>query len=67
MNIVESIDVGVPIRVAYNQWTQFGDFPSFMKKVESVETAEENKLNWKAQVFLSHRSWEATISEAGPR
>src|SRR5215211_5946697 len=40
MNIVESIDVGVPIRVAYNQWTQFGEFPSFMKKVESVETAE---------------------------
>jgi uncharacterized membrane protein len=66
MNIVESIDVGVPIRVAYNQWTQFGDFPSFMKKVESVETAEENKLNWKAQVFLSHRSWEATIQKQVP-
>ena len=66
MNIVESIDVGVPIRVAYNQWTQFGEFPSFMKKVESVETAEENKLNWKAQVFLSHRSWEATIQKQIP-
>jgi uncharacterized membrane protein len=66
MNIVESIDVGVPIRVAYNQWTQFGEFPSFMKKVESVETAEENKLNWKAQVFLSHRSWEATIQKQVP-
>jgi uncharacterized membrane protein len=66
MNIVESIDVGVPIRVAYNQWTQFGEFPSFMKKVENVETAEENKLNWKAQVFLSHRSWEATIQKQVP-
>jgi hypothetical protein len=63
---VESIDVGVPIRVAYNQWTQFGEFPSFMKKVENVETAEENKLNWKAQVFLSHRSWEATIQKQVP-
>ena len=66
MNIVESIDVGVPIRVAYNQWTQFGEFPSFMKKVESVETAEDNKLNWKAQVFWSHRTWEATIQKQVP-
>src|SRR5215210_9150338 len=66
MNIGESIDVGVPIRVAYNQWTQFGEFPSFMKKVESVETAEDNKLNWKAQVFWSHRTWEATIQKQVP-
>src|SRR5215207_11419366 len=66
MNIVESIDVGVPIRVAYNQWTQCGEFPSFMKKVESVETAEDNKLNWKAQVFWSHRTWEATIQKQVP-
>jgi Polyketide cyclase / dehydrase and lipid transport len=66
MNITESIDVGVPIRVAYNQWTEFGEYPSFMKKVESVEAAEDNKLNWKAQVFLSHRSWEATIEKQVP-
>jgi hypothetical protein len=66
-NIVESIDVGVPIRLAYNQWTQFADFPSFMKKVESVETADEDqKLNWKAQVLWSHRTWEATIQEQSP-
>ena len=66
-NIVESIDVGVPIRLAYNQWTQFADFPSFMKKVESVETAgEDEKLNWKAQVLWSHRTWEATIQEQSP-
>jgi len=65
-NIVESIDVGVPISLAYNQWTQFGDFPGFMKKVESVEQAEEQKLNWKAQVFWSHRTWEATIQQQRP-
>jgi len=66
-NVVESIDVGVPIRLAYNQWTQFGDFPSFMKKVESVEQAgEDQKLNWKAQVLWSHRTWEATILEQSP-
>jgi uncharacterized membrane protein len=66
-NIVESIDVGVPIQLAYNQWTQFADFPSFMKKVESVEQAgEDQKLNWKAQVLWSHRTWEATIQEQSP-
>ncbi|AVT38074.1 SRPBCC family protein [Plantactinospora sp. BB1] len=59
-NIVESIEVGVPIRVAYNQWTQFGDFPSFMKKVESVDADSDEKLSWKAQVLWSHRSWEST-------
>jgi uncharacterized membrane protein len=66
-NIVESIDVGVPLRVAYNQWTQFADFPSFMKKVESVETQDDGqKLNWKAQVLWSHRTWEATIHQQKP-
>jgi len=65
-NIIESIDVGVPVSVAYNQWTEFGAFPSFMKKVESVEAEEENKLEFKAQIFWSHRSWEATILEQIP-
>ena len=65
-NIVESIEVGVPLSVAYNQWTEFGSFPSFMKKVENVEAEEDEKLKWKAQVFLSHRTWEATIIEQVP-
>ena len=65
-NIVETIDVGVPVSVAYNQWTEFGAFPTFMKKVESVEAADETKINWKAQIFWSHRTWEATILEQVP-
>lgn len=69
-NIVEQIDVGVPVRVAYNQWTQFQDFPEIMKKVERVDPEsdeeEEQKLNWKAQVLWSHRSWEATVLEQVP-
>jgi len=65
-NIIESIDVGVPLSVAYNQWTEFGEFPSFMKKVENVEAQDENKLKFKAQIFLSHRTWEATILEQVP-
>lgn len=62
-NIVESIDVGVPVQVAYDQWTQFADFPKFMKKLEQVEQISDEKLRWKGQVFWSHRSWESTILE----
>ncbi|GAC01519.1 hypothetical protein GONAM_28_00210 [Gordonia namibiensis NBRC 108229] len=65
-NIVESIDVGVPVQLAYDQWTQFTDFPSFMKKVEQVEQVSDEKLQWKAKIFLSHRTWEATIIEQVP-
>jgi uncharacterized membrane protein len=65
-NIVESVDVGAPIELVYNQWTQFSQFPAFMKKVENVQQTDDNKLNWKAQVFWSHRTWEATILEQEP-
>jgi Polyketide cyclase / dehydrase and lipid transport len=66
-NIIESIEVGVPLRLAYNQWTTYHDFPSFTKKVENAEPADENKkVNWKAQVFWSHREWEATILDQRP-
>jgi hypothetical protein len=64
--ISERQDIGLPLRTTYDLWTQFEDFPSFMKKVESVEQASDEKLNWKAQVFLSHRTWEATIIEQVP-
>jgi uncharacterized membrane protein len=62
-NIVEHIDVGVPLDVAYDQWTQYSEFPSFMKKVENVDQPEDTKTTWKAQVFWSHRVWEASIIE----
>jgi len=65
-NIVEQFDVGIPRRVAYDQWTQFADYPSFTKKVESVEQESDEKLNWRAQIFLSHRTWESTIIEQVP-
>jgi uncharacterized membrane protein len=64
--IVEAVDVGVPVDVAYDQWTMFTDFPSFMKKVEHVEQEEDDKLTWRAQVFWSHRSWNSTIIEQVP-
>jgi len=65
-NIIEQIDVGVPVRVAYDQWTEFGSFPTFMKKVEKVEAEEDTKLSWRAQIVWSHRTWEATVLEQVP-
>src|SRR5699024_10785344 len=65
-NIVESVDVGVPISVAYNQWTQFQDWSDFMKKVENVEQESDEKINFKGQVFWSHRTWESTIIQQVP-
>jgi len=65
-NIVESIEVGVPVTVAYNQWTEFKSFPSFMKKVEDIDQESSEKMKWKAQVFWSHRTWESTITEQVP-
>jgi len=65
-NIVEQVDIGAPITLVYDQWTQFADFPRFMKKLEQVEQIEDGKLRWKAQVFWSHRSWESTILEQVP-
>ncbi len=65
-NIIETIDVGVPLKVAYNQWTEFGAFPSFMKKVESVQAPDETKIEFKAKIFWSSRSWEATIKSQIP-
>ena len=65
-NIVEQIDVGAPIDVVYDQWTQFQDFSNFMKKVENVDQNEDQKLEFKAQILWSHRTWQATILEQVP-
>ena len=65
-SIIESVDVGLPLRTTYDTWTQFADFPSFMKKVETVEQESDEKTNWTAKVFWSRRTWEATIVEQVP-
>ncbi|NDU72343.1 cyclase [Actinomadura sp. DSM 109109] len=64
--IVEQIDVGAPRRLVYDQWTLFQEYPSFMKKVVSVDQAGDTKLNWKAKIFWSARTWESTIVEQVP-
>jgi uncharacterized membrane protein len=66
VNITEKIDVGLPVRAVYNQWTQFEDFPDFTHKLESVEQESDEKVNWRAQILFSHRDWESTIIEQIP-
>jgi uncharacterized membrane protein len=66
INIEESIDIGVPVSVAYDQWTQFKDFSRFTKGVESVEQVNETETNWRAKVFKSRRTWKAKIQEQIP-
>jgi uncharacterized membrane protein len=65
-NIVEAIDVGAPVDLVYDQWTQFADFPSFTKKVQNVSQEADEKLHWKAQIFWSRREWDATIIDQVP-
>lgn len=65
-NIIEQIDIGAPVSVVYDQWTQFQDFSNFMKKVEDVDQKDDQKLTFKAQVLWSHRTWEATIVDQVP-
>jgi hypothetical protein len=65
-NIVEHLDVGLPLRTTYDLWTRFGDFPTFMKKVETVDTMSDEKTQWQAKIFISRRQWEATILEQVP-
>ncbi|MFH9267861.1 SRPBCC family protein [Streptomyces sp. NPDC017546] len=64
--IVEDIDVGVPVREAYDQWAQFQEFSSFAKGVVSVEQTGDTTSNWKVKVAKSTRSWKANVTEQVP-
>lgn len=66
VNVIESIDVGVPVSVAYDQWTQFHEFSKFMKGVESVEQQDETTTTWRAKVAKSRRSWQGKVVEQVP-
>ncbi|WP_249123998.1 SRPBCC family protein [Saccharopolyspora erythraea] len=66
VHIVEHFDVGLPVRTAYDQWTRFEEFPGFTRKVIGVEQRGDTTVAWSAMIFLSRRSWEATIVEQVP-
>src|SRR3954452_14530372 len=64
--IAESIEIGVPVSVAYNQWTQFQEWSRFTKGVQRVDQKDDTTTNWQAKIFLSTRSWESNITEQVP-
>ena len=64
--IEQSIDVGVPVRTAYNQWTQFEEFPKFMEGVEKVEQTDDTHTHWVAEIAGRKREFDAEITEQTP-
>jgi uncharacterized membrane protein len=63
---IKSIEVDVPVRVAYDQWTQFEEFPRFMEGVKRVEQLDDDTLLWTAKIAGIERSWKARITEQVP-
>ena len=64
--IEESVEVMVPVRTAYNQWTQFEEFPQFMEGVEQVKQLTDTKVHWVAEIAGQRREWDAEITEQVP-
>ncbi|MEU3413544.1 SRPBCC family protein [Streptomyces sp. NPDC006658] len=64
--IMESVDVGVPLRTAYDQWTQYQSFSTFAKGVKSASRSDDTHSDWQAKVFWSSRSWKAQTTEQIP-
>ena len=64
--IEQSLDVEVPIETAYNQWTQFEEFPQFMDGVEEVRQLDDRRLHWVADFGGSRHEWDAEITEQIP-
>ena len=64
--IEQSIDVNVPVSTAYNQWTQFEEFPRFMEGVETVRQLDNQRLHWRAKIGGKVEEWEAVITEQHP-
>jgi uncharacterized membrane protein len=64
--IEKSIDVNVPVRTAYNQWTQFEEFPRFMEGVEEVRQLDDQRLHWRASIGGKQEEWDAAITEQTP-
>ncbi|AWE53242.1 SRPBCC family protein [Streptomyces nigra] len=64
--IIEYVDVGVPLRTAYDQWTQYQDFSTFAKGVKSANRADDTHSDWQGKIWWSSRSWKAQTTEQVP-
>src|SRR6185437_10439748 len=64
--IQDSIEVQVPVQQAYNQWTQFEEFPKFMEGIQSVQQLDDTHVQWVAQIRGESRQWTTEITEQQP-
>jgi uncharacterized membrane protein len=64
--VESSIDVNVPVSTAYNQWTQFEEFPRFMEGVKHVRQLDDRTLEWNAEIGGQDKTWQAQITEQQP-
>jgi hemerythrin superfamily protein/ribosome-associated toxin RatA of RatAB toxin-antitoxin module len=64
--VQKSVEVAVPVRTAYDQWTQFEEFPQFMSGVQQVEQLDERTMRWVAEIAGVRRQWIATVLEQVP-
>jgi len=64
--IEQSIDLDVPVRTAYDQWTRFEEFPQFMKGVEEIRQIDDRHLHWVAELGGTRHEWDAEITEQQP-
>ena len=64
--IEKSVEVNVPVRTAYDQWTQFEEFPRFMEGIEKVTQLDNTHLHWKATIGGKNKEWKAVITEQRP-
>jgi uncharacterized membrane protein len=62
----KSVDVAVPVRVAYDQWTQFESFPSFMAGVDEIKQRSDTQTHWVTSIGGVRREFDATITEQRP-
>src|SRR5919202_6639897 len=65
-SVEKSVEVEVPVSTAYNQWTQFEEFPEFMDGVESVQQLDDTHLHWVAEIAGHRHEWDAEITEQVP-
>jgi uncharacterized membrane protein len=65
-SVTQHVDVSVPVSVAYNQWTQFEEFPRFMEGVKNVEQLDDKHLRWHAEIAGKDEQWTSEITEQRP-
>ena len=64
--IEKSIEVACPVRIVYNQWTQFEEFPRFMSGVKEVKQLDDTHVRWHAEIWGKDKAWDAEITEQVP-